>query len=563
LTIRHYLLISNGYSLLLRGSLTRRQCRYVQRTALFLSGSFSVSPYTPAQISSEPYTSERFMYFHRCSVVLADIVLAAGVYAFIKCRSSPPNSAIPDTPSWKAPKALTAAIIVLLQPGLYLVDHIHFQYNGLLLGALLLLLAALQARHDKLAAALFVLLACLKHVFLVLAPVLAVYLFRHYCMQIEKPALQVVSESPSARGKDSRQQQGLIHTLASIVAAAARLFFLVLQSTFLLVLVFTPVFWGSSHAPSTILAQVAERLFPFSRGLTHAYWAPNVWALYNTVDRILYRAIVATASVSRGFVDLTGWVSHAAAGATQSSGLVRDLGTVSHAVLPCIRPGWTVFLVLAAQIPALSKVWRSPHPRVLVPAVVFCQFSAFMLGWHVHEKAALYIVVPATFLAMENVSAAAWWTLLSVVASLAQVPLMNTPLELAMMPIAMCAMHVVSFWFLSLWHTQRQHSTYLKPVGVPLLTLLPPWQVWAVGSGSLAVQLCLWFFPLVLGDRMPFLRLQLTSVFCAAMMLPLWVRSFSLIWDAEVLEANHASVPQQQPQSATTTSDIQLKEKRD
>lgn len=146
------------------------------------------------------------------------------------------------------------AISILLSPALLIIDHVHFQYNGFLYGILILsLVLARQESTRLLSGFLFVALLCLKHIYLYLAPAYFVYLLRAYCLS-ENRILRI------RFGNSFRLAFGL----AGIFGAAFGPF----------------LYWGQ-------LDQLLARLFPFSRGLCHAYWAPNVWAMYSFSDRVL------------------------------------------------------------------------------------------------------------------------------------------------------------------------------------------------------------------------------------------------------------------------------------
>ena len=118
---------------------------------------------------------------------------------------------------------------------------------------------------------------------------------------------------------------------------------------------------------------VLQRLFPFKRGLTHAYWAPNFWAIYNLVDRL---AIISLKKV--GLESLLKDGCQDSFGAS-TSGLVKD--TV-HCVLPTVPPMVTFGLTLALQIPLLWTLWKKRADSVqFLRAVILCNFCSYMFGW--------------------------------------------------------------------------------------------------------------------------------------------------------------------------------------
>lgn len=146
------------------------------------------------------------------------------------------------------------AISILLSPALLIIDHIHFQYNGFLYGILILSLVLARKQSTTLLSGLtFAVLLCFKHIYLYLAPAYIVYLLRMYCLS-HKSILRI------RFGNCVKLITGLGLTL------------------------------GAAFGPFLYLGQIDQilsRLFPFSRGLCHAYWAPNVWAMYSFFDKVL------------------------------------------------------------------------------------------------------------------------------------------------------------------------------------------------------------------------------------------------------------------------------------
>lgn len=196
------------------------------------------------EVQNLGYDSWATIFFQRSTVLVTELVLVFALWMFIR-----------SAPTKEKRQAHAAALSILLSPGLLIIDHIHFQYNGFLYGLLILSIVLARNKSSGLLASglLFAALLCFKHIYLYLAPAYFVYLLRAYCL--------------GSRSIFDIQWLNCIKLGLGIASVAG--------------LAFGPfVYLGQ-------MEQLLSRLFPFSRGLCHAYWAPNVWALYSFGDRVL------------------------------------------------------------------------------------------------------------------------------------------------------------------------------------------------------------------------------------------------------------------------------------
>ena len=399
------------------------------------------------QLHSLDYASDTCVTFQRMTVVASDLILILATNTYVTTLRDKLKS-----------RTLALSLLVVCNSGLLLVDHIHFQYNGMLLGILVFSLVAMKKGYFITSAALFTVLLFSKHIFVYLAPAYFVFLLTHYCFHTKHITHSFV-------------------TIATLRILALSL--TVLSVTLLSLLSFL------SHLP-----QLISRLFPFKRGLTHAYWAPNIWALYNTADTVLTRLVLSES------------------GSNLTRGLV---GEGSHLYLPSVSPLVTLVCTIVAMLPGIiigMRANRSSNPFLtFVTSLTLCGFASFMFGWHVHEKAILMVIVPFTLVAVEQPAVTPIYSLLSCVGVFSLFPLVN---QLREAPIKICLL-LLNYIF-CLKTLPKCHS------GVTQLTRLEN----AYLSGLIPLS-CLEIFGGFL-SRYQFLPLMMTSLYCAVGNVYVWIR---------------------------------------
>lgn len=406
------------------------------------------------KIQNLGYDSWETIYFQRASVIISEFILIYALHKFIEASSTKKT-------------AHASALAILLSPGLLIIDHIHFQYNGAMYGLLILSIVYAQQPSTLLQSGLlFAGLLCFKHIYLYLAPAYFIYLLRAYCL------------SPRSIFRIQYLNSIKLGTGIIVIFLAA----------------FGPfAYWGQ-------IPQVLSRLFPFSRGLCHAYWAPNVWAMYSFTDRVLiYIAPYLKLPVNRDALT------------SVTRGLVGD---TSFAVLPDITPRQTFLLTILSQLPALTKLSLHPTPSNFLPTLTLTAYSAFLFGWHVHEKAILLILLPFTLLCLRDRRWLAAYRPLAVAAHVSLFPLLFTTQEFPIKTV------YTVFWLLAFLATFDRICPAASHQRVYLLDRF------SVMYDVVAVPLivyCSLVHGLVFREKYEFIPLMFTSSYSALGVVGSWV----------------------------------------
>jgi alpha-1,3-glucosyltransferase len=294
--------------------------------------------------------SDSCIAFHRSTVIISYAVYFIAVMSVAKVVSNAAGGERSTSPSEAKAELVNTITMTLLifNPGLIFLDFVHFQYNGLLLGILILSLSSIThaainpqrfLHYDIIGAVLFAFLLGMKHLYLSLAPLYFIYLLRHYCFikknyyDKDNNRCQMDKRNESEKENNSSSQPSKEQASLCFQFSLLRFLLLSLVTLLILLLPYVPFFIFTS-SPIKQMKQIFSRLFPFGRGLVHDYWAGNIWALY------LF--------LSKGFRFLNNrgyfWQPHYL--------------LTSDGELPNITPAFSAILSLLSLLPALYCAYK-------------------------------------------------------------------------------------------------------------------------------------------------------------------------------------------------------------
>lgn len=455
--------------------------------------------------------TESIIFYQKVTVIASDLVYYYAIYRL--CNSiqsyrplsrpadkkgdgiSPPMLQNLSDALHKPDLTSSIALFLILQPCLLLVDHIHFQYNGFLSGFLLLSINYIFEEKYSLASFWFAILLNLKHIYLYCAPAYGLYLLSVYCFA-----------GPTTRS-----------LLGKLLICISR----VLELGIIVILVFLITYLPFAK-DFTSIKQIISRLFPFKRGLTHSYWAPNFWALYNLADKILAYLFKPPPIAKFDLESISGTHHNSR---SLNAPLQFD-SSYEHRYLTTIQPWITFSLVALFIVPIILKFILNigrKCPVTFTKVVALTSMTSFIFGWHVHEKAILLVIIPLIPVALIEKQLYNNFLRVSLLATYSVLPLLYEQAEYI---TKLCILLAYQSYIVA----QKPRTTYnkkltdsqlskLKSIWYILYNLFDVLLIWAIIINEVYVifgQINHPWNPLIRLIKYEFLPLMLTSTICAS-----------------------------------------------
>jgi alpha-1,3-glucosyltransferase len=307
-----------------------------------------IDPSWFALYTSRGLHNDALKVFMRATVIISEYLIYIPASVIFVRRFS----RLQGVQSWDASIALVA---ILLQPSTILIDHVHFQYNTVMLGLVLASTSSILAGRYMWSAVFFVLALGFKQMALYYAPAVFAYLLG-VCVspRINLPRLIGIASVTLAtfillilplilgalydyhRGIISPELHGHVSPLPVLTV-----FFEQLNNPYTLV-------------PIQQLAQMAHRIFPFARGLFEDKVA-NFWCTLN----IIYK--------------------------------------LKHYPIPLLQKA-SLALTLASILPPCIIIFLQPKKELFPLALATTAWGFFLFSFQVHEKSVLLPLLPMTLL---------------------------------------------------------------------------------------------------------------------------------------------------------------------
>ncbi|KAL4459455.1 hypothetical protein ABPG74_018068 [Tetrahymena malaccensis] len=331
----------------------------------------------------QDYKSQSTIIYQRATVMISDLLFLYAISRFIQVSFGKNKN-----------KYSYAVLFTFLQFGFLLVDNIHFQYNQFLQGIFILSLTKFIEGKNLLGGILFAVVLCFKHIFLYSAPAIFFFLLKFYCF-----------ENSNKLNLKNFSKLGFSVLTVFLISFLP---FLSLES----------------------IRQILSRMFPFQRGLVHAYWAPNVWALYCFADKVL-------STLARKLLKIP-----IGSKSTLTSGVVQ---VTQFDILPEIKPIYTIISILLISLPLWYKILQNPKAKNILLYSSIQMFIFYMLGYHVHEKAILLPLGIYQLWAVGKQSRSRFVLLFSFVSGVGLLPLLPEHSETGLKLVGLFIYHL-AYW---------------------------------------------------------------------------------------------------------------------